>query len=146
MRQLIQKVQPAQVVHLGDHYDDGEALLQENPHIHFHQVPGNCDRYRCSTDQPLILCYDIAGVRTYMTHGHLHGVKSGTERILQEARNNEARLVLYGHTHRAECFCYDGMWVMNPGSCGSGEGTAGIIEICDGEITDCCILPLADLY
>ena len=145
MRRLISQLQPEQAVHLGDHYDDGEALALENPHIRFHQVPGNCDRFRCAPDLPQTLCYDIGGVRFFMTHGHLHGVKSGPGHLLAEARKNGAQMVLYGHTHVAACFPYEGMWVMNPGSCGSGSGSAGLLEITDGKIVDCRILPLAEM-
>ncbi len=145
MRLAIEKVKPDQVVHLGDHFDDGAAMAQENPHLRFHQVPGNCDRYRCDPNQVPILCYDIGGVRFYMTHGHLHGVKSGPGHLLAEARKSGAQAVLFGHTHRAECFCRDGLWVLNPGSCGSYGGSVGVIEVEQGKITACSVLEQADL-
>lgn len=145
MRRLINQLHPAQVVHLGDHYDDAETLALEYPHIRFHMVPGNCDSFRCAPNVPKILCYDIGGIRFYMTHCHLHGVKSGLGHLLTEAHKSGAQMVLYGHTHRAECFPYDGIWVLNPGSCGSAGGSAGLIEIEDGKITDCRIVLLSEL-
>ena len=48
-------VKPDAVVHLGDHYDDGEVLRQDYPGVRFCQVPGNCDRYRCDPRLPEIL-------------------------------------------------------------------------------------------
>lgn len=145
MRLAMEKVKPDQVVHLGDHFEDGTAMAQENPHLRFHQVPGNCDRYGLGPGQVQILCYDIGGVRFYMTHGHLHGVKSGLERLLEDAKKNGAQAVLYGHTHRALCACIDDMWVMNPGSCGSYGGSVGLIEVEQGKITACSVLEQADL-
>lgn len=145
MRRCIEKVKPDHVVHLGDHYDDGEAMAQENPAIRFHQVPGNCDRYRCAPGTHEILCYDIGGVRFYMTHGHRHGVKSGIGHLLSEARRSGAQAVLYGHTHRAECFCDNDLWVLNPGSCGCDGRSAGVIKLRDERITACYILKQADL-
>ena len=146
MRFCIQKVKPEHVVHLGDHYDDGGAMAQENPHIRFHQVPGNCDRYRCDPCLPDILCYSIGGVRLYMTHGHKHGVKSGICRLLLEARKSGAQAALYGHTHQAYCSREeDGLWVLNPGTCGSWGGSVGVLET-DGErMISCRILRQEEL-
>ncbi len=146
MRRYISVVRPDAVIHLGDHYDDGEAIRQENPHIAFHQVPGNCDRYRCPDWIKPILCYDVCGVRLYMTHGHLHHVKQTLLRLLADARALEASAVLYGHTHVADCHREeDGLWVLNPGACGSWGGSAGIIEVENGGILSCRIMTVDEL-
>lgn len=146
MRLCIAAVKPQHVIHLGDHYDDGVAMAEENPNIRFHLVPGNCDRYRCETNLPQVLCYDIGGVRFFMTHGHLHGVKMDIGRLLADGRKNNARAVLYGHTHQKECFQdADGVWVLNPGSCGTYGGSAGLIEVQDNKIIACRILQQADV-
>lgn len=141
MRLCIDAVKPAHVIHLGDHFDDGKAMAEEYPYIIFHQVPGNCDRFRCDPWLQDILCYDIAGVRMYMTHGHKHGVKSGDFRLVNTARENAAQIVLYGHTHQPVCEQqYDGLWVLNPGTCGGFGGSAGLVEICEGKVSSCRIL------
>lgn len=146
MRQCIAAVKPTAVIHLGDHFDDGEAMAEENSHIRFWQVPGNCDRYRCASWQNPVLNCNIGGVNMYMTHGHLHGVKSGIDRLLADARKSGAQIVLYGHTHEALCTCEsDGLWVMNPGSCRSSGGTVGLIHVVDNEISSCRILRQEDL-
>lgn len=146
MRLCIDKIKPAHVIHLGDHYDDGQSIAEQYPHIRFHQVPGNCDRYRCDPGLADTLCYDIMGVRMFMTHGHKHGVKSGNERLLRDARGYGASAALYGHTHQAECYrTEDGMWVLNPGTCGSYGGSVGLIEIIDKEISSCRVLRQEEL-
>lgn len=146
MRECILKIKPDAVVHLGDHYDDGQTLAQGNPHLVFHQVPGNCDRYRCPMNTPLILCYPIGGVRVYMTHGHLHHVKQGLWALLADARKANAQLVLYGHTHQADCHQEeDGLWVLNPGSCGSYSGSAGVVVMENNEIKACYMVSQEDL-
>lgn len=146
MRYCIDKVKPDHVVHLGDHYDDGAAMAQENPNIRFHQVPGNCDRYRCDPWITELLCCPIGGVKLYMTHGHKQCVKSGTHRLLLEARKSGAQAALYGHTHQAQCYQEeDGLWVLNPGSCGSWGGSAGIIEVVQERISSCRIVRQEDL-
>ena len=146
MRSCIRAVKPDAIVHLGDHYDDGAAIAEENPHIPVHQVPGNCDSYRMLSWKPDVLSYKIAGVPFYMTHGHKHMVKSTLSRLLTDARGSGAAVVLYGHTHRPDCHQEpDGLWVMNPGSCGYGGGTAGLLELVDGEILSCKIIDQKDL-
>ena len=146
MRLAIDTVKPEAVIHLGDHYDNAETLEEEYSHIRFHKLPGNCDRYRCPADTPQIFCYGIGGVKFYMTHGHLHGVKSDTGRLLAAARDADAKAVLFGHTHESVCYQEeDGLWVLNPGSCGYGGGSAGVIEIADGKISACRLIGQADI-
>ncbi len=141
MRSCVDAVKPDAIIHLGDYYDDGQVLAQEYPHIPVHQVPGNCDRYRCPENAHSMLCYPIGGVMIYMTHGHTEQVKMGTGLLLAKARHYKAQIVLYGHTHQWECRRdEDGLWVMNPGSCGYGGGTAGLITIENGQIAGCKIL------
>lgn len=146
MRRCLDAVKPDAMIHLGDHYDDGQAMAEEYPHIPVYQVPGNCDRYRCSGSEPEIIVRRIFGADLYLTHGHRHNVKSYTGLLLRDARAAGASAALYGHTHVAECYQEeDGLWVLNPGSCGYYGGTAGLIEIADKKITDCRILRQSDL-
>lgn len=147
MRQCIQKVRPEHIVHLGDHFDDGVAMADENPHIRFHQVPGNCDGLRCMPWQAETMCYPIAGVKVFMTHGHKHAVKTGSERLLADACKSGAQIVLYGHTHQAECYqTQNGMWVLNPGSCRTSEGSVGVVEIEEEKISACYLLKQTDIF
>ena len=146
MRLCIRQVLPDAVVHLGDYYEDGSVMAKENPELPFYQVPGNCDRYRCIAWQQEILAIPVGGVKLYMTHGHKHGVKSGTGRLLEAARACGAGAALYGHTHRAECRQEpDGLWVLNPGTCSHFGGSAGLMVIENNKITSCRILRQEDL-
>ena len=66
--------------------------------------------------------------------------------LLMNARNAGAQAVLYGHTHEAVCNLEDdGLWVLNPGACGSSGGSVGLIEVDQGKIIACRILRQADL-
>lgn len=145
MRLCIQKVKPNEIVHLGDYYDDALVIREENPQIPLHHVPGNCDAYRRPPHAVDILIEPIGGVRFYMTHGHKHGVKMGTERLIRDAREASVDAVLYGHTHIPDCRKEAGMWILNPGSCGSYDGTAGLIDVENGKIKKCQILKMSDL-
>ena len=146
MRNCIRAVKPQALVHLGDHYDDGLAMAEENPMLKVYQVPGNCDRYRCPPTVPEILIQKVAGVNLYMTHGHRHSVKATLTALLRDARASKVQAVLYGHTHVPDCRREeDGLWVLNPGSCGYYGGSAGIIETKDGQIVNCCLITDRDL-
>ena len=140
MKQYVEKIKPDAIVHLGDLYADGSALAEEYPQIPVHQVPGNCDRYACPIPAREVLCYNVCGVRLFMTHGHNHHVKLGIGALLADARKEKVQAVLYGHTHRPDCHREeDGLWVLNPGSSGSGAG-AGLIETDGSEIVRCTLL------
>lgn len=145
MRMSISALRPDVVVHLGDHYDDGCAVAEENPHIRFYQVPGNCDRFLSVGWQPEVICCDLGGVLCYMTHGHLHGVKSGEERLLAAARDAGAKIVMYGHTHTAVCRFEDDLLVINPGSCRGYSGSVALLEIENNAISSCRILRQEDI-
>lgn len=145
MRRCIAAVKPEAIVHLGDHFEDGLAMQEEFPGIPFYQVPGNCDRYRCPPNQPEFLILPVGGVELYMTHGHRHGVKSSLGALLRDARAAKADVVLYGHTHQSDCHREeDGLWVLNPGSCGYFGGSAGLIRLENGTV-ECRLLREEDL-
>ena len=140
MRSAVAQVRPDAIIHLGDHYDDGEVIAEENLHIPMYQVPGNCDAHRC-WGKPELLCLDVCGARMFMTHGHRQHVKQTRFQLEKEAREMGAAIALYGHTH--EAFVHresDGLWIMNPGTCGSYGGSVGVIEVKNGQIVDCAIL------
>lgn len=132
MTQAILEERPDQVLHLGDYVRDGAKL--HTLQIPMLQVAGNCDY---DSTEPTILTPVFAGVKFYMTHGHLHGVKSMYYRVIHAALAANADILLFGHTHRAECFQDQGIWIMNPGACGP-TGSYGVIQLSDGEI-QCCV-------
>lgn len=146
MRRCIGRILPDGVIHLGDYFEDGEAMKEEFPGIPFYQVPGNCDLYRCQPGQPEILVESFDGVTLYLTHGHRHKVKMYLAALLRDARKCHGAAALYGHTHVADCHQEeDGLWVLNPGSCGYYGGSAGLMEIQKGKILSCRILREDDL-
>lgn len=146
MRFCIDRLKPQHVIHLGDLFEDAQAISEEYPHIRFHMVPGNCDSYMIRNSEPAVLCYAVDGVHLMMTHGHLHGVKSDLSGLIREARQMQAQGVLFGHTHAKLCYREeDGMWVINPGSCRSGTGSVALLETADGKISACTLLGQAEL-
>ncbi len=146
MRLAMQTLRPDAVIHLGDFYEDGQVIAQENPHVPIHQVPGNCDTYYVPASVSRLLCYSVCGVKLFMTHGHDYGVHGSPIRLLMQAREFGAKAALYGHTHNAVCHQEaDGVWLLNPGTCRSLEGSVGLIEVENGEISACRILRQEDM-
>ena len=144
MRSAVAGIKPDAIVHLGDYFDDGEVIREENPYIPIHQVPGNCDKYRMQGFRAETLCYSVCGVKLLMTHGHRHFVKMGLYHLLQDAKASGVQAALFGHTHIPFCEQQEGIWLLNPGSCGNGGGTVGLIEIDNNEIITCRILRQED--
>ena len=146
MRRCIDATKPDAVIHLGDYYDDGCAMAEEYPHITFYQVPGNCDAHRGFIPYPETRVETLGGVRILFTHGHRHHVKQTLIRLLADARISRVAVVLFGHTHSAYCQQEeDGLWVLNPGSCGYFGGSAGLLEVHSGKILQCRLLRDEDL-
>ena len=146
MRLCIDRVKPDALIHLGDYYDDGQILAEEYPYIRMFQVPGNCDKYRAPVGSREALTPVIGGVRFYLTHGHLHHVKMTLWSLLKDARAAGAEAALYGHTHEAYCHREgDGLWVLNPGSCGYYGGKAGIVEVSHGAIQEIRLIDESEL-
>lgn len=140
MRRCIDAVEPNAVIHLGDYYDDGQVIAEEYPRLRTYRVPGNCDRYRGPVWAAETLVEKVCGVKLFMTHGHLHQVKSGLGALIRDARTTGSQAVLFGHTHMPLCRYEDGLWIVNPGSAGYNGGTAAVLEVADGKILDCQII------
>ena len=146
MRLAMERICPDAVIHLGDYVNDAEVIASEYPNIRFYMVAGNCDRYRVSPDFPETLVESVRGVWVYMTHGHIQHVKSDLEMLLFNARRRGAQIALYGHTHIPDCRqLEDGLWVMNPGSCGHSCGSVGCIEMRDDGTVFCRLIRHTDL-
>lgn len=145
LKWCIDRLHPNAVVHLGDYYEDAQILSEEYPYIPFHMVAGNCDQGRAPFGARELLCYDVCGVRLFMTHGHNHHVKQTTYFLTSDAKAAGAAAALFGHTHRAVCYQEGDLWVVNPGSCVSYSGTVALLEVEDKKISACTILTQADV-
>lgn len=130
MEQAIKTQQPDHVLHLGDHVRDAETLMTQFPHLPITYVAGNCDYGNPTPTEKIIT---LEGVRIFLTHGHRYQVKYMYLRAIYAALEEEADILLFGHTHHAECFAYKGLWAMNPGA--AGNGCYGIIHISGNTFT-----------
>ena len=125
------------LLHLGDGVLDCERVtLPEG--ICSLAVRGNCDGALAS-DYPTLRTASFAGFRIVMMHGHTHGVKSSLVSAMAYALQEDADLLLYGHTHEPYAATpttgtslfgaplKKPLYVFNPGSL--AEGSFGVIEL-----------------
>lgn len=128
MLRAVETERPDGIFHLGDHAEDGEQLERAFPTLSSLIVRGNCDYY---SKQPSTLVTSIQGVKLFLCHGHTLGVKYSMLRADLAAREEGARVLLYGHTHvpRLE-ETPNGLLMINPGSY-QNRGYA-ILDLHDG--------------
>ena len=121
-------------LHLGDgegEFDDLACLYPEKKMLF---VRGNCDWASLSKSEDLVICQ---GKRIFFTHGHLYGVKKDTHRIWERARQLEADICCFGHTHTPFSTYRESVYLLNPGSISqprAGHPSYGVIDITDAGI------------
>ena len=125
---------PDMVLHLGDVVRDARALARRFPDVPMAYVPGNCDAYALDLPEKRLL--EVEGKKLLMTHGHIYHVKSGIGTAVYAAREAQADVLLFGHTHQALCDRQGPLWILNPGSIrGNFHPTYGVITLENGVIT-----------
>lgn len=124
------EAQPAArtVIHLGDGVREAEDMAARFPEKTFYIVRGNCDFRSAAGHLPYVREEVCGGKRLFFTHGHLYDVKSDLYRIGCAARERQADVLLFGHTHRPLATYDDGLYLFNPGSL-FGGGTYGVLDI-----------------
>lgn len=126
LHEIIKKHRSADlIIFCGDGCSDinrMKMLFRDKP---FLCVKGNCDWY---CDFPLIQDIELGGKKILVTHGHMFGVKDGTSRIVDMGHQNNADILIFGHTHKQLTSVEGNMMLINPGSVGY-KGTYTIIEI-----------------
>lgn len=122
------------IIHLGDVMADTGPIIAEYPDMPVYQVPGNNDfGYQGQADRLL----ELGGHVLLLTHGHRYGVRAGTQRLYDLARQQGADIVLYGHTHIPLYEQTGGVHLFNPGSCSrpyEGEPSYGILDLLASEV------------
>lgn len=131
MRAAVQKERPDYILHLGDHDRDAQRLSLDFPTIPLLAVRGNCDP---GSDTPEKRVLTLDNQRFYMCHGHRLGVKSGLLRAVLAAQEAQADFLLFGHTHMPYYEQTAGLRILNPGACGNGGRSYGLIILGKGTV------------
>lgn len=128
MVEIVEREMPDEIIHLGDCWRDAETLSFAYPTLAMNMVPGNCDF--CAGKSGILLL-EREGWRLLAAHGHQWQVKTSPAAARRAARDVGADILLYGHTHLAECRKEDGLWIVNPGTAGGRYAPAsyGVIEL-----------------
>lgn len=124
------------MIHLGDYIGDAQKLSALFPGIPIEYVCGNCDFI--NNDIPAEKMLEVCGKRIFITHGHRYSVKWGYERLIYRGLEQEADIVLFGHTHIPELMEEGQTYLINPGSTseprGYSDASYAIIEIVNDQI------------
>lgn len=114
------------ILFCGDGVSDILQIEEEFPNRIFVSVRGNCDGLRCFLDAPCERLFSLGGLRIFLIHGHLYGVKGGYGAAAAQALKENADILIFGHTH----IPYEGylegkekrVHLFNPGSIGKSSG------------------------
>lgn len=112
------------VIFLGDGFDGVQEVAERHPSHTFICVPGNCDHAPLT---PAVTVEMLGSKRFFITHGHKYNVKYGLYTLELAARERQADIALFGHTHQPLCDYADGLYLCNPGSLGY-RGDYAIID------------------
>lgn len=105
------KQQYEQEVDVMIHCGDSELSIQETDG--FEIVRGNCD-YEKSYPNDIVT--EVDGIRFFITHGHHYNVKMTLQNVLYKARECQAQVACFGHSHIMGAEVVSGTLLINPGS------------------------------
>lgn len=129
------------IIHLGDLVDDAKRMEKEMD-IEVIYVRGNCDY--SDTDVDYDKTIDIKGKKIFMTHGHEYNVKMGVSNIFYRGKEENADIILFGHSHMSTKVLHEDVLILNPGSPqeprNGSKKSIGLIEILDNDIKGQIIL------
>ena len=117
------------IVHLGDCACDASEVAKRTGRKII-SLNGNCDLF---SREPVSSLLEMEGKRIYLTHGHKEHVKTGLMRLFYRAQEEQADLVLYGHTHIQRMDEIGNTVFLNPGA--MKDGKYAVVEINEGKIT-----------
>jgi uncharacterized protein len=132
------------IIHLGDYLRDAEQL-QKYTEVQVIAVGGNGDGVFSKTEA--IKTIDSPFGTIVITHGHLHSVRKGIDRLIYQAAECEAKAVLFGHTHTPFYGVFEGVSLVNPGSLSfpsqHNQGTYAVLTIDESGIS-CALVNYQD--
>lgn len=142
---VLRLTRPHLTIFCGDGLRDLDPAAAPCP---LYAVRGNCDWHTLTpignAEESLTLYLD--GLKTFVTHGHRYGVKSGLSALLAKGASEGYDVMLFGHTHEPlsltltpeNAFDRFGiqltkpLYLFNPGSLGSVPHSFGRLTIRDG--------------
>lgn len=99
------------IIHAGDNVIDSK-YIHKMTNIGMMAVKGNCDFENIEAE----LFFEIEGKNIFVCHGDSYGVKYGTHELEAKAKELNADIVVFGHTHTPLIKEKDNILYINPGS------------------------------
>lgn len=99
------------IIHAGDNFSDSK-YIHNVTNVGVMAVRGNCD----FDDVEDELVFEVENKTIFLCHGDRYGVKYGIDRLETKAKEINANIVVFGHTHIPLCIEKDGVLYLNPGS------------------------------
>jgi len=104
---------------------DGESALEVLPYSvnkKLFAVCGNTDMF---SRLPTEMVIEVGGKKIFIAHGHTYSVKNTLDRITRAAKENEADIALFGHTHEWNQEERDGVTLVNVPPLGTSRTNDG---------------------
>jgi len=117
------------IIHAGDNYKDAK-YIEKKYKIKVIGVTGNCDT------KGIEECIELLNdKKIFITHGHNYGVKMNINGIFYAGKQNDADIVIFGHSHIPFYAVEEEMVLLNPGSVSLPRG---------GSKKNCCIVNIGE--
>jgi uncharacterized protein len=117
------------------HCGDSQLMADDKDMAGFVAVRGNCD---FDSRYPMDRLEETAGKKIYVTHGHKYSVKTSLMNLHYRAREVQADIACFGHSHVLGAEMIDGILFLNPGSIllprERREKTYVILDLLEGQI------------
>ncbi|NLD87727.1 MAG: YfcE family phosphodiesterase [Clostridiales bacterium] len=115
MRAIISYLRPDAVFHLGDDVQDAKVISSLFPKLIVESVAGNSLSDVMSGEKKTKYV-EYEGIRMMLTHGHDYRVKYTAGILADAARENNANIAFFGHSHEAFDETIQGVRCVNPGA------------------------------
>ncbi|WP_375199596.1 metallophosphoesterase [Bacillus sp. RS11] len=112
------------------HCGDSELPFSHKALDGMKKVRGNCDIDQAFPDEAV---FDLEDVTVFVTHGHLFNVKTSILSLSYRAKEVDAQIVCFGHSHILAAEMIEDVLFLNPGSLlkprGRKEKSFALVEI-----------------
>lgn len=122
------------IIHAGDNFVDSK-YIHKMTNVGMMAVRGNCDFENVEEE----LEFEVENKNIFVCHGDRYGVKYGLEQLQKKAKEVDADIVIFGHTHTPLTKEKDNIIYINPGSVSLPRGvdyrSFVIIDISDDNMS-----------
>ncbi len=127
LKQAVEQQKSADIIiHCGDSRGEVDDIKMMYPQKAVYAVKGNCDFGSMLNTVETIT---VEGKKIFITHGHLYNAKFTLYNLCCAAREADADIVVFGHTHNAVAEYNDGLYILNPGSLHGYNASYAYIDI-----------------